>query len=144
MLASEVSTASKKIVAKLIDDVDWDDISSMHIYSPIKSLNEVNTQPIINFVKNKYPDIAITIQGKSSELDYPNQEFDLIIVPTLAFDRSGNRLGWGGGWYDRFLANQPQALKIGLSYKKGYVDKIPSEPYDIPLNLVITEGASVE
>ena len=65
---------------------------------------------------------------------------DLVVVPGLAFDRRGHRIGWGGGYYDRFLA-QVQAVKIGLCYDALVLDRIPGEPHDVPVDLVVAETA---
>ncbi len=63
---------------------------------------------------------------------------DLVVVPGLAFDRRGQRIGWGGGYYDRFLA-QVQAVKIGLCYDELVLDCIPGEPHDVPVDRVVAE-----
>ena len=63
---------------------------------------------------------------------------DLVVVPGLAFDRRGHRIGWGGGYYDRFLA-QVQAVKIGLCYDELVLDCIPGEPHDVPVDMVVAE-----
>lgn len=65
---------------------------------------------------------------------------DLVVVPGLAFDRSGHRIGWGGGYYDRFLA-QVQTVKIGLCYDELVLDCIPGEPHDVPVDMVVAETA---
>lgn len=67
-------------------------------------------------------------------------QIDLVVVPGLAFDRRGQRIGWGGGYYDRFLA-QVQAVKIGLCYDALVLDCIPGEPHDVPVDLVVAETA---
>ena len=60
------------------------------------------------------------------------------IIPGLAFTRGGKRLGYGGGWYDRFLASAPKgAVKIGVAYSFQIVDDLPSEPHDIQLTDVV-------
>ena len=60
------------------------------------------------------------------------------IIPGLALTRSGKRLGYGGGWYDRFLASAPKgAIKIGVGYSFQIVDDLPSEPHDIQLTDVV-------
>ena len=60
------------------------------------------------------------------------------IIPGLAFTRKGKRLGYGGGWYDRFLASAPEdAVKIGVAYPFQLVDDLPMDPHDIPLTDVI-------
>ena len=65
---------------------------------------------------------------------------DLVVVPGLAFDRRGQRIGWGGGYYDRFLA-QVHAVKIGLCYDALVLDCIPGEPHDVPVDMVVAETA---
>ncbi|MDE2808071.1 MAG: 5-formyltetrahydrofolate cyclo-ligase, partial [Gemmatimonadota bacterium] len=65
---------------------------------------------------------------------------DLVVVPGLAFDRRGHRIGWGSGYYDRFLA-QVQTVKIGLCYDELVLDRIPGEPHDVPVDMVVAETA---
>ena len=65
-------------------------------------------------------------------------EIDLFIVPGIAFDRKGYRLGWGKGYYDRLLAGV-SATKIGLAYSFQIVSRLPHKRYDIPMDIVITE-----
>lgn len=65
---------------------------------------------------------------------------EVAVIPGVVFDRYGHRLGYGGGYYDRFLARSaPQALRVGLAYSCQVVDRIPALPHDIPMDLVITE-----
>lgn len=66
---------------------------------------------------------------------------DLVVVPGLAFDRRGNRLGLGGGYYDRFLT-RVNAPKAGLIYRELLLDALPAEAHDIPMDLVVTEAAA--
>lgn len=63
----------------------------------------------------------------------------LIAVPGVAFDREGNRMGRGRGFYDRLLKSTPNAVKIGLAYDFQMMDTIPTEPHDVRMNLVITD-----
>ena len=63
--------------------------------------------------------------------------FDTIIVPGVAFDREGNRLGRGKGYYDRFLPNHEQAIRIGICFEFQLVDNIPAEPFDYKMNHLI-------
>ncbi len=67
-------------------------------------------------------------------------EYDIIIVPGLAFDRSGNRLGYGKGYYDYFLSRHPNVLKIAVGYAFQLVDFVPTDASDVPVDLVITEN----
>jgi len=64
---------------------------------------------------------------------------DVVVVPGLAFTTSGDRLGQGGGWYDRFLASlRPEAIKIGVAFAPQIVESLPVEPHDIRMDVVIT------
>lgn len=63
----------------------------------------------------------------------------LILIPGLAFDKRGNRLGFGKGYYDRFLS-EASGIKVGLCYAFQLADKIPSEPHDIKMDMIITEN----
>ena len=64
---------------------------------------------------------------------------DLILVPFLAFDRAGRRLGYGGGFYDRTLAALPAAAAIGCGFAALELDEVPAGPYDATLHAVATE-----
>lgn len=65
-------------------------------------------------------------------------EIDLIIVPAVAFDRNGNRLGRGKGYYDRLLRNAG-CKKIGVAYDCQLLDRIPAEPHDVPMDIIVTD-----
>jgi 5-formyltetrahydrofolate cyclo-ligase len=64
---------------------------------------------------------------------------DLVFVPLVAFDTALNRLGQGGGHYDRYLASYPAALRVGVAWEGQRIDQLPVQPWDIPLDAVITE-----
>lgn len=64
---------------------------------------------------------------------------DAILVPLVGFDRKGNRLGYGGGYYDRTLAGLPGIPAIGYALSVQEVDHIPTGPYDKPLSCIVTE-----
>ncbi|GBQ83054.1 5-formyltetrahydrofolate cyclo-ligase [Gluconobacter albidus NBRC 3250] len=63
---------------------------------------------------------------------------DLVLVPFLAFDRFGYRLGYGGGYYDRTLAAL-DVPAIGFGFAGQQVDSVPTGPYDVPLKTIVTE-----
>jgi 5-formyltetrahydrofolate cyclo-ligase len=66
---------------------------------------------------------------------------DLVIVPGIAFDREGNRIGHGAGYYDKLLAEvNSSTTLVGLAYDCQMVDRIPSEPHDVRMHYVITES----
>lgn len=69
------------------------------------------------------------------------KEVEAWLVPGLAFTRSGKRLGYGGGWYDRLLAEAPKdVVKLGIAHVFQVVDDLPSEPHDILLSGVVNDG----
>lgn len=73
--------------------------------------------------------------------DKPTVEPDVVLVPLLAFDMRGNRLGYGGGFYDRTLANlrrKKPVIAVGLAYDELKVDEVPTESYDQRLDWVLT------
>lgn len=65
-------------------------------------------------------------------------DFDLIIVPGVAFDRKGNRIGRGRGYYDRFLSQHLEVKRIGICFDFQLVDEVPTEPFDILMDEVIS------
>jgi 5-formyltetrahydrofolate cyclo-ligase len=64
---------------------------------------------------------------------------DVLLMPLLAFDGQGNRLGYGGGFYDRTVARLPAALRIGCAYAVQELDSLPTGPYDQKLHAIATE-----
>jgi 5-formyltetrahydrofolate cyclo-ligase len=68
---------------------------------------------------------------------------DLVLVPLLAFDRAGRRLGYGGGYYDRTLAALPGAKAIGIAYAGQEMPEVPAGPQDMRLPLIATEAGVI-
>lgn len=140
MSREDINSKSQVICIKLLTDEELASIKTLSVYKPIDELNEVNTTVFISQVQTRHPEIKINLVGSLKDEAIPSQKFDLIIVPVLAFDKENYRLGWGGSWYDRFLANQKQAWKIGLCFQNGFVQAgIPREAHDVPLDKIITE-----
>lgn len=73
---------------------------------------------------------------------YPVEEIEVIVVPGVAFDRKGHRLGRGKGFYDRLLKTA-KAIKIGVGYDFQLLDELPSEPHDVPMDMIITEKTTL-
>ena len=69
---------------------------------------------------------------------FPPSEIELVIVPGVAFDKKGGRIGFGGGFYDNFLSGLP-AYRIGLAYEMQIVEELSLDEWDEPLDMIITE-----
>jgi 5-formyltetrahydrofolate cyclo-ligase len=67
-------------------------------------------------------------------------ELDLALVPGLAFDREGMRLGYGKGYYDRFFSGENDIIKVGLAYGYQLVADLPALPDDIGMDIIVTES----
>lgn len=63
----------------------------------------------------------------------------LVLMPGLAFDKAGHRIGYGGGFYDKFLAKEPEHPTVALCYGFQMFDKLETEAFDIPVDLVLWE-----
>ncbi|MDR3259346.1 MAG: 5-formyltetrahydrofolate cyclo-ligase [Fusobacteriaceae bacterium] len=66
-------------------------------------------------------------------------KIDMIIVPGIGFDKKGNRIGFGKGYYDKFLKNYKTVLKIALAFEFQIINNIPTEEHDIKINKLISE-----
>jgi 5-formyltetrahydrofolate cyclo-ligase len=99
------------------------------------------TQPGAPLIFRLWADYAPLLPGRFGTLHPagPPVVPDLVLVPLLAFDARGHRLGYGGGYYDRSLAGLPHARAIGCAYAAQQVDELPVGPYDAPLHAIATE-----
>lgn len=68
---------------------------------------------------------------------------EVAILPVVGFDRNGNRLGYGAGYYDRFLEKYPNLVKIGIAFACQETHNIPVEPFDAKMDYVVTEGGVI-
>ena len=93
-------------------------------------------QPDTKMIKNKFgiPEPQLNVQNI-----IPIDELDIVFTPLVAFDKQGNRLGMGGGFYDRTLQNwrQKSFLPVGLAHRCQEVDNLPVESWDMPLFTVL-------
>ncbi len=68
------------------------------------------------------------------------QDIDIVVVPGVVFDRKGQRIGYGAGYYDNFLPKlRPDTKKIAIAFEMQLKDSIPTEPHDIKMDMIITE-----
>ncbi len=153
---------------KQINAFDWSSINYLHIFLPIKEKKEIDTFDIISYFKIHHPEIKIVIPRSDFEnislsnvlLDHEHtilvknkyqipeplygkiistDKIDAILIPLLAFDNFGNRLGYGAGFYDRFLSTcRTDCKRIGLSFFDAQSDLLPAESFDELLTHCIT------
>lgn len=143
---SDVLERSKLLVKIALDEIDLSKVEKLHCFLPIIDSNEPDMRQFIYHVAEHGAKIFTTnpkLLVDTVGLEINNYEltddvqFDLIIVPMLAYDpRTNHRLGFGGGFYDRFLENQPNAQKIGVCFKEFGIDNLPVEEHDQPLQKI--------
>jgi 5-formyltetrahydrofolate cyclo-ligase len=75
--------------------------------------------------------------------EVPPEEIDVVVAPGLAFDREGNRLGYGGGHYDRFLDRLGDAARVVIGFHAQLVGSVPSGPNDRRVDLIVTDHETV-
>ena len=134
-------TGKSRIIARTVQHLmDWSAVRTVHAYRSNDEWHEVETGWLELFIRSQWPHVAVAYPPDSKDALISTGVFDVVIVPLVAFDSSCHRLGHGGGWYDRFLATQPGAIKIGLAFDVQRTDRIPTEPHDIQLDYVVTES----
>ena len=75
---------------------------------------------------------------EKSELIDPEQ-IDIVICPMVAFDAERQRMGYGGGYYDRYLPKCSKALRIGIAFEAQRMERLVTEEYDCPMDIIVTE-----
>jgi 5-formyltetrahydrofolate cyclo-ligase len=129
---------------------------STRIWSHVRSVSAVTAARVV-MVYDSIPGEPITATfidwchsaGKTVVLpeDDPPPDpaaVDVVIVPGIAFTAAGDRLGQGGGWFDRFLAEvRPDCTTIGVGFQPQLVENVPTEPHDVQLDMVITDAGPV-
>ena len=161
----EVNDLSRKITTQLGTWLEGQEgLTHFHLFFPISKFKEVNTFYIQQLLEQQGKTLFTSqVNREENRLDTlqlpPEASFFLdewgipvpqesvrvtatkiqvVFVPLLAYDKSGHRLGFGKGFYDRFLASLEQpVLKVGLSFFTPE-EAIPVEPHDIPLDYCIT------
>ena len=68
----------------------------------------------------------------------------IILIPGLAFDSKGNRLGRGMGYYDRFLTKYPSLIKIGLCYDFQLISEVPFEDHDVRMDYIVSDASTID
>lgn len=93
----------------------------------------------IRQLERGYMDILEPREDNHMRYQFQPREDTLVILPGVAFDTSGYRIGYGKGFYDRFLANRRQLSTIALAYSCQIIDEIPKDEYDIKMDKIVTE-----
>ncbi|NJN66221.1 MAG: 5-formyltetrahydrofolate cyclo-ligase [Chloroflexaceae bacterium] len=160
------ATRSGAICERIISLDVYQTVRSLHCYVPIRS--EVNTLPLLADALARGKGVVVPVVRRGSEelahtwltslaaedwqpglfgIPQPRTfcpaeaaECQLLVVPLLAFDRSGYRLGYGKGYYDRLLAAcHPPLITVGAAFAAQEIAAVPREPHDLPLNWIVTE-----
>lgn len=159
----EAEEKSSEIQAKLMERIPLDStvfcyVSFQNEVSTIAFLKELLsrpirvTVPITRGAKMKaseiegFPDLEEAgngIREPVSAETVPRNDIDIAVVPGIAFDRDGNRIGYGGGYYDRFLSDFT-GYTIGVTYSDFLRDELPTDTWDVPVDTVLTENETVE
>ncbi|MFC5627201.1 5-formyltetrahydrofolate cyclo-ligase [Algoriphagus winogradskyi] len=161
----EIEQKSLQISNNVIDFLkERKGLNHIHLFFPIPKQLEVNTYPIKEYIQERGGTVytskvdpgSLKLQtlllksGTNFQLDSwgipipeeyefaSNEMIQLVFVPLLVYDQKGNRIGFGKGYYDVFLASlYPSVIKVGLSFFSPELS-IPSELHDIPLDYCIT------
>lgn len=166
--AAQVLEKSRLIEERLLQLPEFRKAKTLMLYYGID--NEVQTQgliekalslgkkvalPVTNFSKKEVRAIEIdsvsdTRQAESGLFEPTGKkeinagEFGIIVLPGVAFDRQGNRIGRGGGYYDSLLRKtSTKVLLIGLCFEENIEEKIPAESHDVKMGIVITDRETI-
>lgn len=153
---------SSLICKKISNNPLFKNAKTILAYHPIH--NEVSIIPLIESYLNsktillpiskkdakigvaKITDLKDLTPGKFNILEPKPQKksynIDLVLVPGVVFDTKGNRIGFGKGYFDRFLKNI-NCSKIGIAYDFQILPEIPSNPHDIKMDLIISENQTI-
>ena len=159
MTPEEVTQKSSKICDRVIMSDCFKNARTVMVYLSFK--NEVNTAKIIKRAidENKTVLVPVTsgddmflsviddldsFEKGAFGIDVPSVikkwsgKIDISVIPGLGFDKSGGRIGFGKGYYDKFLSENP-CTKIGIAYSDQIKDNVFSETHDIPMDIIVTE-----
>ena len=120
----DVITSGKKLVLPLVDRKH----KTLRLYE-VKDTSEL----VSGYM-------GISEPGVTKDREVALKDIDMVIIPGTGFDPQGNRLGYGGGYYDRLLSNSVKHIPtIALAFEEQIEEKIPAEPHDIKMDIIITD-----
>ena len=135
----EKAILSQEIQALLLKEEHVIAASTIVLYWSLK--NEVDTHTLIpELIKTK--NVIILTQSADTAPVIPPEEDTVILVPAMAFDSNGGRLGRGKGHYDRMLATLPHAYTIGICFPWQLINEVPMDIHDVKVKKVITNHNS--
>lgn len=160
MAPGQVKELSERICANVIASPQFLEAERIFAYYPLE--NEVDVRKIVREAWRQGKQVAFPrVSGEemfyfeASDFlklhpgtfgvmepveTYPVEwESGLMLVPGVAFDRKGNRMGFGKGYYDRYLSEHPGCTRMGIAYECQVGDQIPAEETDMPLHYLATE-----
>lgn len=158
--ASDLKSFSLPIITEMLSFNSVKEADCIMLYSSMP--DEVNTQEAIELLHGQGKKILLPVVVSKTEMEIREytgpdnmkigpyhipepigkayivyQEIDVIIVPGVAFDRQGNRMGHGRGYYDRFFRHVPNALKIGICFPFQLVPTVPADVFDVRMDYII-------
>lgn len=157
-LFQDTPEAGEAIVPLFLTHIPLNPDSIVGAYWPIGT--ELDTRPLLHALVERgiacalpcmeraemvfrtwHPSMELVQKGRLEEppSSFPCVSPTVLLVPLLAFDRQGHRLGYGKGHYDRYLSHH-QVLSIGVGFQGQEVETIPHEPHDMALEYVLTEA----
>ena len=159
MTEEQIVSASQELCRQFLKSDEYQNATTIYGYLPYNQ--EVRTTPMLEQALKDGKKVAVPkVYGDTMRFIYmtdlsqvskgyagiPEPVADgpvaddptaLVLMPGLAFTEDGNRMGYGGGFYDKFLAQEPNHPTLALCYRFQMVDAIPTESYDIPVGRVL-------
>lgn len=159
MTPEQIETASRALAEQFLQTDAYRQAKTLYGYLPYNQ--EVRTVPILEQALRDGKRVAVPkVYGDTMKFIYMNDlsaveigycnipepiadgpvgddPAALVLMPGLAFDKAGNRMGYGGGYYDKFLSEEPNHPTVALCYQFQMVEQIPTDSYDIPVDLVL-------
>tara|TARA_B100001123_G_scaffold429373_1_gene547791 strand:- start:3034 stop:3609 length:576 start_codon:yes stop_codon:yes gene_type:complete len=162
--SKEIQNLSDKIKFKLFTNFNFNHIHTIHTYLPKLNTSEINTWNIVDNIWKFFPNISVivpkiennilvnyhidentiykrnkyNILEPNSSKKYTDTHFDMILLPLLAYDKQGHRVGYGGGYYDKMLYHYSANYIVGLSFFTPIYEIKDINKYDVPLDCCIT------
>ncbi|HOB06447.1 MAG TPA: 5-formyltetrahydrofolate cyclo-ligase [Methanoculleus sp.] len=164
---AEIARYSASIERRLIEVLDGFTTVMVYVSKPpevetrglIAALNNRGVLVVVPIIEREtrslrlsaLPDPGVLVQSTFNvpepighEIPVRPEDIQAVVVPMLGFDSKGNRLGYGAGYYDRFLQRYPHPKKIGIAFSCQQVESIPADENDIMMDCIITEKGIIE